>query len=231
MEDAERERVTGKSHMRNTRRWTTRLLVGMVAVVVALAGGGCGSGRSTRRAHETLRPALNGSGENLSGGKRGGTLTVYSHTDFGTLDPGEGYSTIDEELAIATQRPLFSYLPNHTQTLSPDLASAPAAISSDGRTVTVHIRQGIHFSPPVNREVTSADVAFAIERGANPHVANPYFGVYYDYILGARNATGGSIRGISTPNKYTIVFHLTGPYGAVFAGALSLALLTFPWVG
>jgi hypothetical protein len=31
------------------------------------------------------------------------------------------------------------------------------------------------LQPTVGREVTSADVAYAIERGANPNVANPYF--------------------------------------------------------
>jgi peptide/nickel transport system substrate-binding protein len=195
-----------------------------MAAALALAGSTCGSESSTRSTRETLTPPLNGSGEDLFGGKRGGTLTVYQHTDFATLDPGEEYSTIDQEVVTATQRPLFSYLPSQTQTLSPNLASAPAVVSPDGRAVTVHIRHGVHFSPPVNREVTSADVAYAIERAANPHVAGPYFATYYDHIVGASKAAGGSIPGIATPDTYTIVFHLTGPYGALFAGALSLPL-------
>lgn len=117
---------------------------------------------------------------------------------------------LDYDVIYATQRPLYSYLPNQTQTLSPDLASGPPIVTADGRTVTVHIKHGIRFSPPVNREVTSADVAYAIERGANPNVANPYFPVYFFYIIGASKATGGPIPGIVTPDKYTIVFHLTG---------------------
>ena len=65
--------------------------------------------------------------------------------------------------------------------MSPDLATvipttANGGITDGGKTVTVHIQQGVHFSPPVNREVTSADVAYAIERGANPNVGNAYFG-------------------------------------------------------
>ena len=68
--------------------------------------------------------------------------------------------------------------------LSPDLATeiptvANGGITDGGKTVTVHIRSGVYFSPPVNREVTSADVAYAIERGANPNVANPYFPSYF----------------------------------------------------
>ena len=64
------------------------------------------------------------------------------------------------------------------------MAAGPAEISSDGKTITVHIRHGVHFSPPVNREVTSADVAYAIERGANPNVANPYFHTYFSSLAG-----------------------------------------------
>ena len=53
---------------------------------------------------------------------------------------------------------------------------------------------------------------------------NPYFSAYFSDIVGASKATGGPIRGIVTPNRYTIVFHLTGPYGTFFVGALSLPL-------
>ena len=76
----------------------------------------------------------------------------------------------------------------------------------------------MHFSPPVNREVTSADVAYAIERAANPNVANPYFAAYFGAgapapLEGATspNYKGGPIPGIQTPNKTTIVFHTVKP--------------------
>jgi peptide/nickel transport system substrate-binding protein len=104
------------------------------------------------------------------------------------------------------------------------MASGMPTISDGGKTVTVHIRPNVKFSPPVNRVVTSADVKYAIERGANPNVANPYFPAYFNYIEGASKATGGPISGITTPNNTTIVFHLVGPYGTFFEGALSLPL-------
>jgi peptide/nickel transport system substrate-binding protein len=155
---------------------TRRGLPRFVAAAVAISLAACGSTHAAPSARvATIRPASDGSGEDLFDGRRGGTLTVYQQADLTTLDPGEVYDTLGEAVTIATQRPLFSCLPNQTETLSPDLASGPAIVSPDGTTVTVHIRSGVHFSPPVNREVTSADVAYAIERGANPHVANPYF--------------------------------------------------------
>jgi peptide/nickel transport system substrate-binding protein len=161
--------------------------------------------------------------EPLGSGKRGGTLQVLDETDFEHLDPGMAYYTLDYEVVLATQRPLYSQKPNSTEP-TPDMASAPPVISSDGKTVTVQLRQGVHFSPPVNREVTSDDVAYAIERGANPNVANPYFHTYFEAIEGAPHADGGAIKGIATPDPHTIVFHLTEPKGQIVADALVLPL-------
>ena len=110
---------------------------------------------------------------------------MLNHTDFEQLDPGLAYYNIDYEVVYATQRPLFSYKPNSFSEPTPDMASEPAKISGGGKTITVHIRKGVHFSPPVNREVTSADVAYAIERGANPNVGNPYFEAYFRSLVGA----------------------------------------------
>lgn len=158
------------------------------------------------------------------GGSGGGTLQVLQHEDFQHLDPGQAYFTLDYPVAYATQRPLYSFAPGTTTQLTPDLADSPPTISADGRTVTVHIRSGVRFSPPVNREVTSADVAYAIERGANPNVGNGYFAPYFGALVGALKASGGPIPGITTPDAHTIVFHLDRPAASFFARALSLPL-------
>ena len=176
-------------------------------------------------------------GEQLYGKARGGTLTVYSAAGFENLDPGESYAFAnDYAIDYATQRPLFSYMPNGPSQVVADLASevpttANGGISDDGRTVTVHIRQGVYFSPPVDREVNASDIAYAIERGANPNVANPYFATYFGWradapLEGAQTPgyTGGPIPGIQTPDKYTIVFHTIKPSGAFLVQALSLPL-------
>jgi peptide/nickel transport system substrate-binding protein len=121
---------------------------------------------------------------------------------------------------FATQRPLYSNKPNTASEASPDMASGPPEISSDNKTVTVKLREGVKFSPPVNREVTSEDVAYAIERGANPNVANPYIHAYFDAVEGVPKATGGPIKGITTPDKHTIVFKLTEPKAGLVAAAM-----------
>ncbi len=160
--------------------------------------------------------------ERLSG-KRGGVLTVLDESAFEHLDPGISYYDQDYEVVYATQRPLYSYRPDSDQPV-PDLAAGPPVISRNARTVTVRIRRGVRFSPPVNREVTSADVAYAIERGANPNVANPYVFSYFYAIEGMPSADGGPIKGIRTPNAHEIVLKLTRPVGRVVADALALPL-------
>jgi peptide/nickel transport system substrate-binding protein len=79
--------------------------------------------------------------------------------------------------------------------------------------------------------VTSADVAYAIERAANPNVGNAYFPGYFGSasptpLVGAQspNYKGGPIPGIQTPNPTTIVFHMTGPGATTLINALSLPI-------
>jgi peptide/nickel transport system substrate-binding protein len=200
------------------------------------SGGGSSSGSSTAKI--PLKAGESPAGQVLTGStkKRGGVLTAYTSEDFAHLDPGQSYFVNDYIIDYATQRPLFSYMPNTADTLSPDLATvipttANGGISNGGKTVTVHIKKGVFFSPPVNREVTSADVAYAIERGANPNVANPYFPSYMGAaspapIEGTQSSSykGGPVAGIKTPDKFTIVFHTIKPSGSFLVSALSLPL-------
>jgi peptide/nickel transport system substrate-binding protein len=164
-----------------------------------------------------------GSSSSDAAAKDGGTITVLSAGDVDHIDPGQAYYSFSYEVTYATQRPLLAYRPGSV-TAIPDLAASMPRVSNDGKTVTVQIRRGVRFSPPVNREVTSADVKYAIERGFAPSVANGYVGAYFGDLVGVpKGAPKGvpNIRGIETPGKYTIVFKLTKPSG-VFIGALGL---------
>jgi peptide/nickel transport system substrate-binding protein len=156
--------------------------------------------------------------------KRGGTLEILTTQDPQSLDPGVTYSSLDFTILAATQRTLYTYRPDDPANIVPDLASGPPQISDDGKRLTVKIRAGVRFSPPVDREVTSKDVKYAIERGFNPNVANPYASTYYADVIGAADATGGPIRGIRTPDDRTIVFVLGKPTAALLAQATVLPL-------
>ena len=84
----------------------------------------------------------------------------------------------------------------------------------------------MRFSPPVSREVTSADVKYAIERGFFNTVNNGYAGAYFGDLVGAEPGAkpGTEIEGIRTPDDRTIVFKLSRGSGGVLAGALALPL-------
>jgi peptide/nickel transport system substrate-binding protein len=195
----------------------------LVALSCALLVSACGSssaGSSPPSASGLKSPTT----EKLTCARRGGTLAVLQEGEFEHLDPGIAYGVPEYSVVFATQRPLYSNKPNTSFEVTPDTAEGPPVISDGGREVTVKIKHGIHFSPPVNSEVTSEDVAYAIERGANPNVANPYFQAYFQSIEGAPDAKGGPIAGIVTPNRYTIEFKLTRPLAQLVADALVLPL-------
>jgi peptide/nickel transport system substrate-binding protein len=209
--------------MRSIRTVAGTAIVALLAMVVTACGSSSSSSSSGTGSNSS---ALSSGGfqsplnQPLTGGKRGGTLLVLDETDFEHLDPGLAYYSLDYEVVFATQRPLYSNKPNTSTEATPDMASAPPEVSSDNKTVTVHLREGVHYSPPVNREVTSEDVAYAIERGANPNVANPYIGAYFKSVEGQPTANGGPIKGIVTPDKHTIVFHLTEPKAQLVSAAM-----------
>jgi peptide/nickel transport system substrate-binding protein len=212
--------------MRSIRTAVAIAAVAVLAVVLAA----CGSSSSKTSSNNSSGSAgtVNTSGyknpetESQTGGKKGGTLQVLDETDFEHIDPGIAYYSLDYEVVYATQTTLYMDKPNTAAEPTPVLAAGPAEVSSDGKTVTVKLKEGVKFSPPVNREVTAEDVAYAIERGANPNVANPYIHAYFDAVEGVPKATGGPIPGITTPDKHTIVFKLTEPKGQLVADALQL---------
>ena len=106
--------------------------------------------------------------------KMGGTLHMISNEGWEHLDPGASYFQIDYLVVYATQTPLYMFTPNSPTRPVPALADGAPQISSDGKTVTVHIKSGWKWSPPLNRDITSKDVAYAFQRDFNPNVQNGY---------------------------------------------------------
>jgi peptide/nickel transport system substrate-binding protein len=208
--------------MRSSKPALGLLAAGTAALALAACGGsnssGGGSGGGGGGSSSVSTSGLANVGPS-QGQTKGGTLNVVSAEAWEHLDPGQSYFQIDYLVEYATHRPLYSFDPQSK--LMPDLAQSAPQISPDGKTVTVKIRPNVKFSPPLNRTVTSADVKYAFERDFNPNVPNGYATSYYP-IVGSDKSKGGPISGIETPDKTTIVFHLTGDFGATFAQALSL---------
>jgi peptide/nickel transport system substrate-binding protein len=202
--------------MRRTRV-AAFLAVALLAAVIAGCGGSNNNSTST---------SSSGSSTSSSAPKKGGTLTMLASGDVdNNLDPGYSYYQYDFILDNDLHRTLYRYKPNDTTKPSPDLADGQPQVSSDGKTVTIKIKQGVKFSPPVNREVTAADVKYAMERDFLPQVGNGYANSYWPDIIGAKDMASGkakTIKGITTPDKYTLKIQLDRPVASIVIGAMAL---------
>jgi peptide/nickel transport system substrate-binding protein len=214
--------------MRSIRTAAALAAVALLAVLLSACGSSSSSSGSSGGSEAVGTGGFQNPATQSLEGKKGGTLEVLQEGDFEHLDPGISYYSVDYMVVFATQRPLYSNKPNTTSQASPDIASAAPEISSDNKTITVHLREGVKYSPPVNREVTAEDVAYAFQRATNPNVANPYVGAYFKSIEGEPEAEKDSgtkpIKGITTPNKHTIVFKLTEPKAQFVAAALVMPI-------
>src|SRR6058998_422166 len=183
-------------------------LIALCAAGLLAAGCGGGSNKSTGTS----------SGQPSGQAKQGGNLTVLYNGDVDFIDPGITYYQYGFNVAYMTQRPLFSYKPDDATNPVPDLADGDAQISNGGKTVTIKLKKGVKFSPPVSREVTSADVKYALERDFLPQVGNGYASTYWADLQGVAAFTSGKtkeISGIQTPDKSTVVLKLARPTAAV----------------
>jgi len=108
--------------------------------------------------------------------------------------------------------------------LVPDLAERVPAPTDGGTRYTFTLKRGVRFGPPVDREITAADVRYAIERVARPGNGGIYY-FYYRVIRGFdayRAGQAPSIAGIRVRGPRTISFDLVRPEGDF------LYLLTLP---
>jgi peptide/nickel transport system substrate-binding protein len=218
-----------------------RLAISAVAVLgLALAISACGGDDSTTGGEagtsvvpEEFEPVTAASAD----AKEGGELTVLSSGDIDYMDPGAAYYQFTYMVTDATQRKLVAWAPADVEEPTPDIAEGPPEISDDGRTLTFTIRDGIKYSPPVNREITAADIEYAIERTTLPGVSNGYFATYAPDIVGypeaakeaADNPTSGApdIPGVTAVDDKTLEIELNQPKTAgpeVIAQALALPM-------
>ena len=202
-----------------------RLLLASVVAALALVVAACGSNDNGSGSSGSSGGG-NAGNQETGGGKTGGVLKQLGASDVDYLDPGHTYYTGGYQVAYATQRPLYNFKPDNGKDPVPDLAAGKPQISDDLKTVTVKIRPGVKFSPPVNREVTSKDVKYAFERFFSTNVGGQY-GTYFTSIQGApKTPTKGvkPISGIQTPDNQTIVFKLTRPEGVLVSAALVMPI-------
>ena len=193
--------------MTRTTPGTRSLICGLLAALVLAS---CTSSSSASA------PSASPAGGIAKGGVYRVGVTTFGNTDG--LDPTGEYGIPGWGLLDAIQRTLvtFRFTPGDAGTqLVPDLATEVPQASSDGLSYTFHLKPGIKFGPPLNRDITSADVAYAFQRlNTKPLVAE--YGFYFYGIVKGMTGSAPSptpISGIETPDKSTIIFHLTQPTG------------------
>lgn len=165
------------------------------------------------------------------GATRGGELRVLASGDMGPLDPGQVLNQATFMIAFATQRTLLATSPDHAGQFIPDLAAQMPEVDIAEGTIEVKIRDGVQFSPPVDREVRSDDIKYAIERALTPGVANGELGNYLGSLVGFEYAQRSArrdphkvpeITGISCPSEDTIRFRFEGKVPPLAVAALAL---------
>lgn len=141
----------------------------------------------------------------------GGTLTVdFAGGAWPTLDPAPATAeTSEQPIFSAIYGELFQVTPKGG--LSPELATG-YSISKNGLIVILHLRHNVKFQDgtPFN----AAAVKFNFQRDASPSV-----GCLCQPFLTA-------ISSIGTPDKYTVVLHLSRKYSPILA-TLATSMATF----
>ncbi|MDZ5441657.1 ABC transporter substrate-binding protein [Micromonospora sp. 4G57] len=135
--------------------------------------------------------------------KQGGKLVIALSAEPDALDPSLSRSLYSRYVFQAMCQKLYDV--NEQAQVVPQLATALPAISSDGRTVTIPLRQGARFAD--GTQFDSAAVKATLQR----HLTLP---------RSARKSELGPIESVDTPDPQTVVVHLKQPF-APLVGALA----------
>ncbi len=194
------------------------------ALGASLVIAGCGSSSTTT--------TTTSASTSKTAGKNGGAVTLLEVAGgVDSLDPGYWYYQTDyTDLGQTTQRTLYGFRPQDTSP-QPDLATSQPIVTDGGKTITIHIRTGVHYSAPLaSRTVAAADIKYAMERCFAASVGNGYAFTYYSNIVGAPSKptpTVPSVSGIQAPNPTTLVIKTKVPQGVLTVpNALSLYCTT-----
>ncbi|MFQ5925055.1 MAG: peptide ABC transporter substrate-binding protein [Dehalococcoidia bacterium] len=138
----------------------------------------------------------------------GGQLILFGF-EPATLDPALSSDATSASYIIE----IFSGL----VTLNGDLEVVPDIaqrwdISSDGKTYTFHLRDGVRFHN--GKEVTASDFKYSLERAADPETGSPVAEAYLGDIVGFKERLRGvadEVSGISVRDEKTLEITIDAP--------------------
>ena len=193
------------------------LAAALLGAALLLAVGACGSSSSSSSVSSSSSPAAAGTQT------KGGTLLVSYMGEPQYLDPAVDWEGNGWSIEHTMYNTLLTYAsaPGTPGTvLVPDVATevptvANGGITNNGKTYTFHLRPGIKFAPPVNREVTAADVKYSIERMLSAATRPVPPGTsFYMSIVGAPAFNAGKVQyvsGVKAIGKDTLEIDLSKP--------------------
>ncbi|MEV6847132.1 ABC transporter substrate-binding protein [Actinoplanes sp. NPDC051411] len=189
--------------MTNLSRATGRAAIGAVALVLALTACSPVSQKTGSGAKPSQGGDSFGAPANADEVKAGGKLTVALSAEPDRLDPSLSRSLYSRYVFQAMCEKLYDVDPQAK--VVPQLATALPAVSSDGRSVTIPLRQGVRFAD--GTAFNAAAVKTTLER---------------DLTLpeSARKSELGPISTVDAPDPQTVVVHLKTPF-APLVGALA----------
>lgn len=177
-------------------------LVTLTLALTAAVAGGCGSSSD---------------GDEASSGKSGGSITIAQGSQPDALDPALAYTSNSwEPLWLVYTPPLTYRRAEGTEgaQLIPGVAEARPEISTDGKTYSFKIRDGLKYSN--GAAVKASDFEHSVKRVLNLESGGTYL---FEGIVGATDYIeagdpDGDIKGIETDDKTgEVTIELTAPDG------------------
>ncbi|MFF0017365.1 ABC transporter substrate-binding protein [Streptomyces sp. NPDC005374] len=189
-----------------------------VAGMLTMAACGGGSDNEGSKSGAAGFDAANNKVAQASLVKKGGTLKFVTSQDADSWDTTRGYYGFMWDFARYYSRQLLTYKTEpgaKGAEVTPDLATDEGQVSSDGKTYTFHLRDGITWED--GKAITSQDIKYGIERVWAQDVLSggP---IYLQQMLDPKGTYKGpykdtsadklGLKAIDTPDAKTIVFHL-----------------------
>jgi peptide/nickel transport system substrate-binding protein len=204
-------------------RWNRITTVTAVSAAVALSLVACGGPKATSGGSgggsDAAKPAFDAANGKIwnPSDKKGGTLRMAATEKWDSTDPGDTYYGLSWNLVRNYVRPLmvFKSAPGKEGgKVVPDLAEKPGEPSDNAKTWTYHIRKGIKFED--GTEVKAKDVMYGVARSLDkttlpngPTYFNDFLvDVPKDYSVAKDPQMKQLSKAMTTPDDYTIVFHL-----------------------
>ncbi|RLP95324.1 ABC transporter substrate-binding protein [Micromonospora sp. BL4] len=188
------------------RRRSLRAAVAAVAVacaVVACSPVSDGGGDNQSGDNQSAGQDSFGTPADPAAVKQGGKLVIALSAEPDALDPTLSRSLYSRYVFQAMCQKLYDV--NEQAQVVPQLATALPTTSSDGKTVTIPLRQGVRFAD--GTPFDSAAVKATVQR-------------HLTHARSARKSELGPIDGVDTPDAQTVVLRLKQPF-APLLGALA----------